>query len=216
MSVKIEIDETGPYFLIAEDLKTKVRPEFIRRFKIGFATDILARAIGFKKNQKIKVLDLSAGLCRDSYHFACLRCQVTALERHPDIFRVVDFYVKQLPPESSFQLVQSEAASFLNALVSDEDRPDVIYYDPMFPEKKKSAKVGKESELLQQLAHSSSPQEEASILTLALQKARRRVVVKRPVHAPLLSAQKPSAQFKGKAVRFDVYVVPGATVRTSS
>ena len=51
----------------------------------------------------------------------------------------------------------------------------------------------------------------AGLLALARARARRRVVVKRPLHAPTL-APDTSLVFKGRAVRFDVYLIAGESV----
>jgi 16S rRNA (guanine1516-N2)-methyltransferase len=45
------------------------------------------------------------------------------------------------------------------------------------------------------------------LLGLALGVATRRVVVKRPVHAPFLAQKKPTHSFVGKTARFDMYLV---------
>ena len=41
---------------------------------------------------------------------------------------------------------------------------------------------------------------------LALQKARKRVVVKRPAKAPALTAVQPDIVYREKTIRFDVYL----------
>ncbi|RWX50461.1 putative SAM-dependent methyltransferase, partial [Candidatus Electrothrix marina] len=81
---------------------------------------------------------------------------------------------------------------------------DVVYLDPMFPERRKSALVKKELQLLQLLAHLDSSPEK--LLESALEAATRRVVVKRPMKAPFLTDLSPSHSLSGKTVRFDVYL----------
>ena len=76
---------------------------------------------------------------------------------------------------------------------------DVVYLDPMFPARRKSARVKKEMWLLQHVLDTPAPQ-------LALAKSRRRVVVKRPVKAPPLEGRSPAFAIPGKTVRFDVYL----------
>ena len=81
---------------------------------------------------------------------------------------------------------------------------DVIYLDPMFPERTKSAKVKKNMQVLQQyLGHEDEP---AGLLDTCLLTARRRVVVKRPRYAGWLDACKPSQEITGKSSRFDIYL----------
>jgi 16S rRNA (guanine1516-N2)-methyltransferase len=74
----------------------------------------------------------------------------------------------------------------------------------MFPERRKSALVKKELQLLQLLAQPDSAPER--LLAAALEVARQRVVVKRPLKAPCLTALSPSHSLSGKTVRFDVYL----------
>jgi len=64
--------------------------------------------------------------------------------------------------------------------------------------------------LFQQLFHSheeiAGGDDTVELLALAKQRARLRVVVKRPRKAEPLAQQAPSYALEGKAVRFDVYI----------
>ena len=84
---------------------------------------------------------------------------------------------------------------------------DVIYLDPMFPRRAKSAAVKKEMALLQVLLECSTAAQDAdSLLLWALRQDVARIVVKRPAKAPHLAALQPSHCISGKSVRYDVYV----------
>lgn len=83
--------------------------------------------------------------------------------------------------------------------------PDVIYIDPMFPAREKSGKVKKEMQLFHQLV--GTDDDSSTLLPLALEVARYRVVVKRSAHAPFLAEQKPGYSLKGKSTRFDIYPI---------
>lgn len=203
MSVQIIRDSRGPHFILGDE-KTKVRVEFRERYEIGRKTDLLARAIGYKKGQPKRVLDATAGLCRDSFHISCLGCDVTALERNDQLYEVVSFFVARLPEVHKLKLINVEALEYLREL-KESDRPEVIYIDPMFPMKKKSARSSKEAELLKALAPIATQEQEDELVTLSIEKALQRVVVKRPVNAPTILTR-PQIQFTGKAVRFDVYL----------
>ena len=104
------------------------------------------------------------------------------------------------------RLQQVDALSYLQQLAeSNSERPEVIYLDPMFPPRTKSAKVKKEMRLFHQLL-GADPDAEA-MLPLARQVASRRVVVKRPRLAPLLHPDiSCHHSLKGKANRFDIYL----------
>lgn len=84
--------------------------------------------------------------------------------------------------------------------------PDVVYLDPMFPERTKSAAVKKKFQLLHHLEQPCADEE--TLVEAALAVRPRKVVIKRPVKGPLLAGVKPSYQLAGKAVRYDVLVPP--------
>ena len=84
--------------------------------------------------------------------------------------------------------------------------PDVVYLDPMFPGRTKSAAVKKKFQLLHHLEQPCADEE--TLVEAALAVHPRKVVIKRPVKGPLLAGVKPSYQLAGKAVRYDVLVPP--------
>ena len=98
-------------------------------------------------------------------------------------------------------------------------RCDVCYVDPMFPPRQKRAAVKKNMQILHGLLGTQDDVEnvetasiaEAELLDTAIRLARRRVVVKRPIHAGLLgegvTGLKPSYDVCGSTNRWDVYVV---------
>ncbi|TXH77678.1 MAG: 16S rRNA methyltransferase, partial [Thiothrix sp.] len=83
-------------------------------------------------------------------------------------------------------------------------KPDVIYLDPMFPERQKSALVQKEMRCLHEVVGEDTDSD--ALLTLARRIAKHRVTVKRPRLAPELAGLKPAFVISGKAVRYDVYL----------
>jgi 16S rRNA (guanine1516-N2)-methyltransferase len=85
-----------------------------------------------------------------------------------------------------------------------EHQCDVVYLDPMFPHKKKSALVKKEMRVFQSVVGADLDADK--LLDAALNAARYRVVVKRPDYAPFLNDKKPTMSIKTKKNRFDVYV----------
>ncbi len=85
--------------------------------------------------------------------------------------------------------------------------PDVVYLDPMFPERGKAARPRKEMWLFRLLLPGDDDAPE--LLELALRAARHRVVVKRPLGAPALAARPPGHSLRGRAIRFDVYPLRG-------
>jgi len=101
-------------------------------------------------------------------------------------------------------LVQADSIDWLKGLSSSQ-QPDIIYLDPMFPERKKSASVKKEMAILHNLQLNDD--NDQHLLEAALSCANKRVVVKRPRLADNLSAFAPNFSLTGKSSRFDIYLV---------
>lgn len=170
--------------------------------------ELLARAVGFK-GKALHIVDMTAGLGRDAAVLALLGCRVTAIERHPVVFALLEDGLRRArnTPETPdalaerLTLVHADACDYLDALPADA-QPDVIYLDPMFPERTQSALGKKEMRLLSLLL--GGEEDAVRLLQAALRTGCHRVVVKRPLHAPHLGTQ-PPLQFRGRSARFDVY-----------
>ena len=93
----------------------------------------------------------------------------------------------------------------VDKLLALPERPEVIYLDPMFPHKQKSALVKKEMRVFQSLVGADLDAD--ALLPAALRMADKRVVVKRPDYAGWLNEHKPSMAIETKSNRFDVYVM---------
>ncbi|EAB8646939.1 16S rRNA (guanine(1516)-N(2))-methyltransferase, partial [Salmonella enterica subsp. enterica] len=94
-------------------------------------------------------------------------------------------------------------ASSLTALTDITPRPQVVYLDPMFPHRQKSALVKKEMRVFQSLV---GPDLDADgLLEPARQLATKRVVVKRPDYAPPLADVATPNAIVTKGHRFDIY-----------
>lgn len=181
-----------------------------RKFGGGKGQD-LAKAIGLHKIKNPSVIDATAGLGRESFVLATLGCQVTALERNPMVHALLqdglqraqeayDLALKQII--ENITLHHIAAQDYLAQLK--QDVPDVIYLDPMFPERQKSAQVQKEMRFFHEVVGDDT--DDDVLLEQARYKAKKRVVVKRPRLAPLLADCEPNFVIKGKAIRFDVYL----------
>ena len=187
-----------------------------RRLYGGGRGQPLARAVGLKGGAAPSVLDATGGFGRDAFVLACLGCTVTLLERHPVVAALLlDGYRRAgLDAEvgervrTRMRVIHGDALACLPAL-SDDQRPDVVYLDPMYPERRKSSLVKKEMRALQDLL-GADPQADA-LLPAALAAARLRVVVKRPMAAVPLNQQPPTMSIKGKHHRYDVYVIKALT-----
>jgi 16S rRNA (guanine1516-N2)-methyltransferase len=182
----------------------------IQRYRAGGAGgDPLRRAVGPGRRY---VADASGGLGRDAVHLAALGYDVTAIERNAVVAALA---CDGLARARSQGLLAADNPRWYTGdgrtlLATLDPRPATVYLDPMFPPKrKKSAAVRKEMRLLRLLAG-----EDGDVLELfaaARRAAAERVVVKRPLEAaPIVPA--PSAVYRGKLVRYDVYRTSGPRV----
>ncbi len=170
----------------------------------------LAKAIGLKKGAMPSVIDATAGFGRDAFVLANLGCHITLIERQPLIATLLEDGLHRAKSNNEIsdvitlmQLIKSDASSYLSEL-SNNLWPDVIYMDPMYPSRDKSALVKKDMRLLHQLSGPDMDSEQ--LLTIAKKRAKKRVVVKRPKSAPWIGNQKPNTHTESKNTRYDIYV----------
>lgn len=180
----------------------------------------LGQALGLHKQRQPRVLDATAGLGRDALLMAHLGCEVLLLERSPLIHALLEDGLQRARARSDEPLVQAavarmglqqgEARDWLAAaLRGDHQAPDIVYLDPMFPPRQKSAKVKKDIALLQELLGVEN--DFASLLQAARAVARGRVVVKRPGGKLDDALPKPTFTVPGKTAHFEVYVSSNAS-----
>lgn len=177
-----------------------------RKFGGGRGQDI-AKAVGLKHGFTPHVLDATAGLGRDAFVLASLGCELTLMERMPIVAALLDDGLERakLNAEISdiahkMQLIHASSLEHMSLA----QQPDVVYLDPMYPHREKSAAVKKEMRIFQTLVGEDLDAD--GLLAPALALAKYRVVVKRPSYAPPLANKKPSTSIKMKKNRFDVYV----------
>ena len=170
----------------------------------------IAKAIGLKHGKTPTVLDATAGLARDAYILATLGCKVMLVEQSPILYTLIkDGIERALASDAEHSvknftnLIHADSVSYIKHADS-ETPPDVIYIDPMYPERKKSALVKKDMQILHKLI--GNTQKEDELLEAALGYAARRVVVKRPIHAKPINGKKPSVNISSKKTRYDIYI----------
>ncbi|CAM4046478.1 class I SAM-dependent methyltransferase [Pseudoalteromonas byunsanensis] len=213
---KLLYDEQGLQLLKADEPKLgAVLVDFVtgaaahRRKFGGGKGQAIAKAVGLNKGATPHVLDATAGLGRDAFVLAALGCKVTLHERHPVVAALLYDGLQRAYQDIEIgswmqQNMQMEFGSSHDLLASTQLQPDVVYLDPMFPHREKSALVKKEMRVFQDLVGADDDAD--NLLEFAYQLATKRVVVKRPDYAPFLNDKTPSMQIKTKKNRFDVYV----------
>jgi 16S rRNA (guanine1516-N2)-methyltransferase len=192
-----------------------VRAEFVsgkagyRREHGGGTGQLIAKAVGLQKTrQTLHILDATAGLGQDAFVLASLGCQVTLFERSPIIHAVLaDGLARAAINEGCADIIgrmRLDAGDSLDWLQTREaDSVDVVYLDPMFPHRDKSALVKKEMQVFRQVVGDDDDSD--ALLEAALAVARYRVVVKRPRKAKPLNGPAVTTRIEGKSSRFDVY-----------
>jgi 16S rRNA (guanine1516-N2)-methyltransferase len=171
----------------------------------------LGRAAGLAKLTSPNVLDATAGLGRDAFVLASLGCHVTLVERSAAFAALLADGIERAllnaevrPVAERMRLIYSDSQAYLRRLPAAE-RPDVIYLDPMYPHRDKSALVKKEMRYTRALVGDDVDADE--LLTTALATALRRVTVKRPKGAPTLHGPQPTAEIASANTRYDIYTV---------
>lgn len=183
-----------------------------RLARAGPRAEPLARAVGLRRGEALRVVDATAGLGRDAGLLAWLGADVLAIERHPVVAALLQDALARAAGDARLGPALAARLHVLcadaRAVLSDASRPppDVVLLDPMYPTAGRRAAPRRELALLRQLV--GADEDAAELLDLALSVARRRVVVKRPAHAPPLGGREPHHRLPGASTRFDVHVVP--------
>ncbi|MDF7679737.1 16S rRNA (guanine(1516)-N(2))-methyltransferase RsmJ [Enterobacteriaceae bacterium ESL0689] len=174
----------------------------------GGRGEAVARAVGIKGDYLPDVVDATAGLGRDAFVLAAVGCHVRMVERHPVVAALLDdglargYADPEIGPwlRQRLQLIHASSLQLLSEIVP---RPQVVYLDPMFPHRNKSALVKKEMRVFQSLV--GADQDADDLLAPARRLATKRVVVKRPDYAPPLAGVATVNAVATKGHRFDIY-----------
>ena len=200
------------------ETRTAIHVDFItgilahRKKYGGGRGQAIARAIGLKPGTPPpRILDATAGLGKDAFVLACLGCPVTLVERSPIVSALVADAIERGHDDAEFaslvkngfELITANAIDYINSL-KDAEKPEVIYLDPMYPERKKSAQVKKNMQLLQKLLGQDEDTE--ALMNAALGCAKKRVVVKRPKGADSIGSIRATTCIESRKTRYDVYV----------
>jgi 16S rRNA (guanine1516-N2)-methyltransferase len=195
--------------------------------------DLLLKAVNGVQDSV--VYDFTAGLGQDSRLMALAgAARVHMIERDPIVAALLEDALRRLLVLSekveNNSALKNAATNLYNCLslecadaVETIDRkssdlqwpPDIVYLDPMFPARKKSASVKKNMQVLHSLLGSQviddavADKQHSVLLRTAYTVTKSRAVVKRPINAPFLlpvEELRPSYSMTGSINRWDVYV----------
>ncbi len=208
LGLYLESSDTSQKPLIVDFSSGKLN---FRKQKATTKNEAIAKAVGLKKGTPCTIIDATAGLGQDAFILASLGAELILLERSAIVAALLRDGLDRLPHldiRSRMHLIEIDACTYLGTLPP-SDYPDVIYCDPMFPQRQKSALVKKEMQYLQAILDKEPIQsvfDTEQLLALAIEKAKKRVVVKRPRLAPCLIGPKPNFNYLSKNNRFDIYL----------
>ena len=221
-SVKLRETDAG-LTLVGDNMELRCDfEEMLPRIKPGrLQQELLVKAAKVKGTQSPTAIDCTAGLGQDSFLLAAAGFTVRMFERDETIAALLEDGLMRAgnnPMISSVakrvSLDHSDSLQYLESLAqSSEQAPDVIYLDPMFPARQKSAAVKKKFQLLHVLEKPCDEAEEDALIRAAFAAGSRKVVIKRPVKGGHLAGIKPSYSITGKAVRYDVLVPPSTKLQ---
>ncbi len=213
--VVLLLDVSGLSLVNKDDFKERVQVDFVNG-RSGFRLSTMSntaqpvlRAVGYNKQRlNWRVLDATAGLGVDGMTMAAAGCTVTMVERSTVMAALLGDGLRRAKDDELLQevcrrveLQRQESLKYLSGV--EAAAFDVIYLDPMFPQRRKSSKVKKEMRLTRQVTIEEDNAEE--LLSAALATSVKRVVLKRPLKSPLLHSGI-SSQIKGKSIRFDIFL----------
>jgi 16S rRNA (guanine1516-N2)-methyltransferase len=163
------------------------------------------QAIG-RKSQNI--IDATGGWGSDALLLCSQGYRVQILERNPVMALLLRDAMQRLKEtpwacEQAVKIPQVVECDAIEWFAKQTTDTHCVYFDPMFPAKKKSsAATNKKMQFLQEFVGADVDAEQ--VLSAALASRAPRVVVKRPHHAqPLL--KEPDQRFASKLVHYDVY-----------
>lgn len=168
--------------------------------------DLLAQAVGKKT---VSIVDATTGWAQDSLALFRMGYQVICIERSPVMAALIQDGFQRLAQKDWVQKRQLTPPKLLmgNAielLANLPDKPDCIYLDPMFPQKRKqSAATRKSMAILRDIL--GDDLDSQTLFDAAWAATGKRVVVKSPDYAEPLGG-KPSESLQGKLLRYDVYL----------
>lgn len=173
--------------------------------------EMLAKAAKTKCAHEHPVaIDATAGMGEDSFILAACGYEVTMLEKDPVIAALLADALRRAEGDaeiggiiSRMHLIEGDSIAYLGSL---DCPPELVYLDPMFPERKKSGLIGKKLQLIQKLERPCD--DERGLLDAALSAHPAKIVIKRPLKCAFLAGKTPGYSLKGKAIRYDCIVLP--------
>ena len=177
--------------------------------------ELLVRAAGKVHGTEKYAVDATAGMGEDSLMLAAAGFNVILFENDPVIAALLRDSLRRANMDPRLKSITERMTlvegNSIDALKTAgragsiiPEKLDVIYLDPMFPERTKSASVKKKFQLLHFLEKPCENEEE--LLSAAIGAGPGRIVIKRPLKSGALANCRPSFSLKGSTVRYDCII----------
>lgn len=198
------LDKTGLSFIIAGHILKGDFTRLLPRVSGGHLQhEILLKAA--KVSEGMRAVDATAGLGEDAFILAAGGCETELFEHNPITAALLSDALIRAKKDPNLKdiagrmsLKQGDSKDLLSKL---SYSPDLIYLDPMFPEKKKSAETKKKLQVLHKIELPCADEKE--LLATAIAAGPKKIVIKRPPDGEYLGGIKPGYSIERKAVRFD-------------
>ena len=185
--------------------------DILSRIDPGSKKCSVIQAVEGRSKNKLTILDATAGLGRDTFTLASRGHSIVAIEKDPYIYLLLVDALERAKKTDNLKhiaknivLLNTNSADYI---LTTDKKFDSVYIDPMFPERKKSAKVKQNMQIMHEIAFNDEGINTQLLDNAFIAKIAKKIIVKRPINAKYLSIKKPSAQIKGKTNRFDIYSV---------
>ena len=215
------VDKPGEYLTIHFDSKGVSLSGFGLTYQGDFAEtmmhrvtngrlqhEMLVKAASSEKEGR-KAIDATAGMGEDAFLLAAQGYEVTLYEQNPVVAALLKDAIRRAKKNQilkdiagRMKVVEADSVESMSKLL---DPVDVIYLDPMFPARQKSSLINKKLQLIQKLEPPCS--EETDLFDAAIRANPEKIIVKRPLKSKFLAGREPSYTLKGKAIRYDCYVL---------
>ena len=170
--------------------------------------EMLVKAVKSDKEGR-KAIDATAGMGEDAFLLAAQGYEVTLYEQNPVIAALLKDAIRRAKKNMDLKdiagrmkVIEGNSVEGMSKLL---DPVDVIYLDPMFPARQKSSLINKKLQLIQKLEPPCSG--EKDLFDAAIRANPDKIIVKRPLKSECLAGREPSYTLKGKAIRYDCYVL---------
>jgi 16S rRNA (guanine1516-N2)-methyltransferase len=155
-----------------------------------------------------RAIDATAGMGEDSFLLAAYGYDVTMHEQNPVIAALLRDALRRAKKQEILKDIVNRMhlveGNSVELLASQADPVNLVYLDPMFPERQKSGLINKKLQLIQKMEPPCG--EEDTLFEAARSAHPSKIIVKRPLKSPYLAGRNPNYTLNGKAIRYDCYL----------